>query len=51
MSMMISEILKSVDFMRTQKSRYLKKETLLFLHIKKIINYTSRVTLLQEIAL
>ena len=27
---------------KTQISRYLKKETLLFLQIKKFINYTSR---------
>ena len=31
MPMMMSEILKSVDFTKTQKSRYLKNETLFFL--------------------
>ena len=39
MPMMTSQILKFVDFTKTQKSRYLKNETF-FLHIKKIINYT-----------
>ena len=33
MSMMTSQILKSVDFTKTQKSRNLRKETF-FLHIK-----------------
>ena len=45
--MMTSQILKSVDFTKTQKSRYLENETL-FLQIKKIINYTGRATLLQK---
>ena len=49
--MMTSQILKSADFKKTQKSRYLEKETLFFLQIKKIINYTSRATLLQKIVL
>ena len=31
---MTSQILKSVDLTKTQKSRYLKNETLFFLHIK-----------------
>ena len=35
--MMTSQILKSVDFTKTQKSRYLENETF-FLQIKKI-NY------------
>ena len=43
-SMMTSQILKSVNFTRTQKSRYLENETLFFLQIKKPINYSSRVT-------
>ena len=48
----MSMITKSVDFTRTQKSRYLKKETLLFLQIIIFLKlYTSMVTLLQEIAL
>ena len=33
--MMTSQILRSVDFTKTQKSRYLENETLFFLHIKK----------------
>ena len=35
--MMRSQILKSADFTKKQKSRYLKNETLFFLQIKKII--------------
>ena len=42
---MMSQILKSMDFMKTQKSRYLENEILLFLQIKKFINYISRATL------
>ena len=45
---MTSQILKSEDFTKTQKSRYLKNETLFFLRIKKFINYTSRAALLQK---
>ena len=45
--MMMSQISKSVDFTKTQKSTYLKNRTFLF-QIKKIINYTSRATLLQK---
>ena len=41
---------KSVDFKKTQKSRYLEKETF-FLQIKKFIDKTSRATLLQKIVL
>ena len=48
MPMMTSQIFKSVDFPKTQKSRYLENETLFFLQIKKFINYTSRATLLQK---
>ena len=33
--MMMSQILKSVDFTKTQKSRYLENETLFLLQIKK----------------
>ena len=43
-----SQILKFVNFTKTLKSRYLKKETLFFLQIKKIINYTSKATLWQK---
>ena len=46
MPMIMSLILKSVNFTKTQKSRYLENETL-----KKFIYYTSRATLLQEIIL
>ena len=49
MPMMTSQILKSVDFTKTQTSRHLKNEILSFLQIKKIMNYTARVTLLQKI--
>ena len=48
MLMMTSQILKSVDFTKTQKSRYLKNETLFFLQIKKFINYTSRATFFKK---
>ena len=46
-TMMMSQISKSVDFTKTQKSTYLKNRTFLF-QLKKIINYTSRATLLQK---
>ena len=49
--MMTSQILKSVDFTETQKSRYLENETLLFLQRKKKFNYTSKPTLWQKIVL
>ena len=48
--MMTSQILKSVDFTKTQKYRYLENETF-FLQIKKIINYTLKATLWQKILL
>ena len=51
MLMMTSEILKSVDFTKTQKPRYLKIKALFFLQIKKFINYTSNTTLFLEIVL
>ena len=35
MSMMTSEILKSADFTKTQKSKYLENEALFFTQIKK----------------
>ena len=47
--MMKSQILKSLDFTTIQKSIYLENETLTFLQIKKLINYTSRATLQQKI--
>ena len=37
--MMTSQVSKSVDFTKTQTSRYLKNETLNFLQIKKFIDY------------
>ena len=36
MPMITSQILKSADFTKTQKSRYLENETYFFLQIKKI---------------
>ena len=48
MKMMMSQISKSVDFTRAQKSRYLMDKIIFFLQIKKFINYTSRVNLLQK---
>ena len=40
MPMVTSQILKSVDFTKTQKSKYLESETLFFIQIKKIVKYT-----------
>ena len=48
MSMMTSQILKFVDITKTQKSTFLKNETLFFLPIKKLFNNTSRSTLWQK---
>ena len=48
MPTMTSRILKSVYFTKTQKSRYPEDETLFFLQIKKIINYTSRANLCKK---
>ena len=48
MPMVPSQILTSVDFTKTQKSRYLEIKTLFFLQIKKFINYTSRVKVWQK---
>ena len=45
---MTSQILKSVDFTKTQKSRYLENETFLF-QIKKSIDCTLWATLWQKI--
>ena len=45
--MMASQILKSVNFTKTQKSRYLEND-IFFLQIKKFIDYTSRATLWQK---
>ena len=43
--MMTSQILKFVDFTKTQKSRYRKNETF---SSSKFINYTSGATLCQK---
>ena len=48
--MMTSQILEFVDFIKTQKSRYLENETFL-LQIKKFINYILKATLRQKIVL
>ena len=49
--MMMSQILKSMAFTKTQKSRYLENKALFFHQIKKLINYTSKPTLGQKIVL
>ena len=49
--MMTSQILKSVDFTKAQKSMYLENKTLFYLQIQKVINYTSRAALLQKTVL
>ena len=51
MPMMTSQILKSLDFTKTQKSRYLMNETLFFSQLKKFINYTQMVPLWRKIVL
>ena len=50
-STMASQVLKFVDFTKTWKARYVENEALLFLQIKKFINYTPRTNLWQEIVL
>ena len=45
--MMTSQILKSVGFTKTNKSRFYENETS-FLQIKKSISYTSTATLWQK---
>ena len=42
MSLMLSQISKSVDFTKTQKYVYLENKVLFFLQMKKFINYTSK---------
>ena len=42
--MMMSQILKSADFTKTQESRYLKNEKLLFHQIKNLL-FTHQVLL------
>ena len=46
--MMMSQILKFVDFTKTQKFRYLENETLFVLQIEKSINYTSSDTFIAK---
>ena len=46
--MMTSQILRSVDFIKSQKPRYLENATSFSLQIKKFINYTSKATLWQK---
>ena len=48
MPMMTPQILKSVNFTKVQKSRYLEGKISFLLQIKKFINYTSRATLWQK---
>ena len=48
MPLIMSQILKSVDFNKTQKSRYLEDEALFFLQIKQFINHALRATLWQK---
>ena len=48
MPMKTSQILKSADFTKTQKSRYLENETLFFLQMKKFVNFTRSATLWQK---
>ena len=50
MAMVTSQILKSADFTKPQKSRYLENKTY-FLQIKKFINDSSRAPLWQKIVL
>ena len=51
MPVMTAQILKSVDFTKTQKLRYLKNKTVFLSSHKKIINCTSKATLWQKIIL
>ena len=45
MSVITSQNFKFVDFAKTQKSRYLEKETLTFLGMKKLTHSTWNATL------
>ena len=49
--MMTSQILQSVDFTKTHKSRYLENKTLFLPQLKKFINCILRATLRQKIVL
>ena len=46
--MIMSQIVKSVNFTKTLKPRYLVRKKLFFLQIKKFINDTSWATLFQK---
>ena len=48
MPMMTLQILKSMNFTKTQKSRYLENKAIFFLQIKTFINHTSRAALWQK---
>ena len=48
---MASQILKYVDFTKTQKSRYRKNGTFFFSNKKKIVSLISKGTLWQKIIL
>ena len=48
MLMMTSRILKSMDFTKSRKSRYLENETLFFLQIKRFIDYILRATIVEN---
>ena len=48
MFLMISQILKSVDSSKTQKSKFLENEPLFFLQINEIVNYTSGAIINQK---
>ena len=45
MSMMTSQILKFVDFTKAWKRKYLEKESLFFLQIKKYAHYILKTDL------
>ena len=47
MSTMISQILKCVDFTKTEKSIHLRNETIIFPQIKKLITYIIHQGLLE----
>ena len=49
MAMMMSQILRSVDFTKSRKPKNLENKTSFPLQIKKFVNYTSKATLLQKI--
>ena len=48
---MVSQILKYIDSLKIQKSKYLKNEALPFLQIEKFIHYTLRAAIRQKLFL